>query len=120
MPAGVHGTHPDPAPLLACRPRAQDKTLLDTPQRLALWYVLWHAFKPSELADNPFLSVLLDAAAAAGAPPAERCLLLQLLQGGDLSGVARLTLQTFAASSEGLARAPAPDAGALRRLYAPQ
>lgn len=58
-----------------------------------------------------------QAAADAAAPPPERCLLLQLLQGGGLEPLARLTLQTFAVSAEALAAAPAPDVAALRRQY---
>jgi hypothetical protein len=43
----------EPPPHARCTP--QDKTLLSTPQRLALWFVLWDAFKGDDLADNPFI-----------------------------------------------------------------
>lgn len=98
----------------------EDESLLSVTHRLALWYVLWDTFKSSKLGDNPFTSVFIQAAADAGSGPQERCLLLQLLQGGSLSTLSHLTLHTFAASAEALGQVPVADAGALRREYPSQ
>ncbi|KIY96719.1 hypothetical protein MNEG_11245 [Monoraphidium neglectum] len=58
-----------------------------------------------------------QAAAAGGGPLQERCLLLQLLQGGTLQTVSHLTVQTFCLSVEALEVVPAPDSAALKQRY---